>query len=49
MFFSRYASQVTMLVQRGLEGSMSAYLIDQINAAQHRCDGAYAGYRGPRQ
>ena len=33
MFFSRYASQVTMLVRSaGLEGSMSAYLIDQINA-----------------
>ena len=32
MFFSRYASQVTMLVRSAdLEGSMSAYLIDQIN------------------
>lgn len=31
MFFSRYASQVTMLVRGyGLEASMSAYLIDQI-------------------
>ena len=31
MFFSRYASQVTMLVRgHGLEASMSAYLIDQI-------------------
>lgn len=31
MFFSRYASQVTMLVRgEGLEASMSTYLIDQI-------------------
>jgi thioredoxin reductase (NADPH) len=33
MFFSRYASQVTMLVRReGLQATMSQYLIDQIGA-----------------
>ncbi len=33
MFFSRYASQVTMLVRgESLENSMSQYLIDQIDA-----------------
>ncbi|MFZ2358916.1 MAG: FAD-dependent oxidoreductase [Anaerolineae bacterium] len=33
MFFSRYASQVTMLVRReGLQATMSQYLIDQIAA-----------------
>ena len=33
MFFSRYASQVTVLVRAsGLEATMSQYLIDQINA-----------------
>ena len=33
MFFSRYASKVTMLVRAGsIEESMSQYLVDQINA-----------------
>jgi thioredoxin reductase (NADPH) len=36
MFFSRYASQVTMLVRSSsLEKGMSQYLVDQINATQN--------------
>jgi thioredoxin reductase (NADPH) len=36
MFFSRYASQVTMLVRReGLQATMSQYLIDQIGATSN--------------
>jgi thioredoxin reductase (NADPH) len=36
MFFSRFASQVTMLVRRdGLQATMSQYLIDQIGATSN--------------
>ena len=33
LFFSRYARHVTMLVRRGLDATMSRYLIDRIEAA----------------
>src|SRR6185503_20940840 len=35
LFFSRYANRVTMLVRRGLEETMSQYLIDRITAARN--------------
>ncbi|NIP39011.1 MAG: FAD-dependent oxidoreductase [Candidatus Dadabacteria bacterium] len=35
MFFSRYASKVTMLVRSSLSKSMSHYLIDQINSTSN--------------
>jgi thioredoxin reductase (NADPH) len=35
MFFSRYASKVTMLVRSSLSKSMSQYLIDQINSTSN--------------
>jgi thioredoxin reductase (NADPH) len=35
MFFSRYASKVTMLVRSSLSTTMSQYLIDQINSTKN--------------